>query len=439
MRYSWPSMNDSNMPRAMLRDTAPQDRPIQPPTFWRRRAKLALVIGAVVILIVILTVSLVHYSGTQTSVDRSRLTIATVERGSFVHDVAAEGQVIAAVSPTLYAPAPGLVGLKIHAGDAVSKGQVLAELESPDLTAKLSQEEATLQSLRLDWQRAERDAEQKLKQLRSSYQQAEVDRKTAERELDRSRKAFELGSYSELQMLRAQDALEKAQFVFDQAKSNFEAQPQQNRFDIGSKQTLLERQQLVVADLHRQVDLLTIRSPVEGQVGQVQVLDRASVTKDAPLLTVVDLSALEVEIKVAENLARDLQPGMPADLEGNGKHWPGVVKGVSPEVVNGDVTARVRFSGARPAGLRQSQRLAVRIFVDRRTNVLMVDRGAFIDEGGGNFAYVVQGRIAARRPVRLGAESVAKVEILDGVSSGDQIVISGAEAFHNADRVILSE
>jgi HlyD family secretion protein len=423
----------------MLRDTAQQDRLIAAPSSWRRHGKLMLAVGAAVILLALLAVLLVHFSGTQTSVNRSRLTIATVERGSFVHDVAADGHVVAAISPTLYAPAPGTVGLKVHAGDAVTKGQILAIMESPDLTARLSQEEATLQNLRIDRQRAERDAEQKLKQLQSAYRQAEVDRQTAQRELDRSHKAFELGSYSELQMLRAQDALEKAQFTFDQAKSNYEAQPQQNRFDIGSRQTLLDRQQLVVSDLLRQVDLLNVRSPVEGQVGQVQIVDRASLAKDAPILTVVDLSALEVEIKVAENLARDLKPGMRADLEGYGKHWPSLVNGVSPEVVNGDVTARMRFPDERPAGLRQGQRLSVRIFIDRRNDVLMVDRGAFMDEEGGNFVYVVQGRIAERRPVRLGAESVAKVEILSGVSLGDQIVISGTDAFHNAERVILSQ
>lgn len=422
----------------MLRDTAQQDRLIDAPTGWWRYRKVIVACAGVVLILGLLGGLLVHFSGTETSVDRARLTVATVERGSFVHDVAADGQVVAAVSPTLYAPAPGIVGLKVHAGDTVSKGQVLAVIESPDLTAKLSQEEVTLQNLRIDRERAERDAEQKLKQLQSAYRQAEVDRQTAQRELDRSRKAYELGSYSELQMLRAQDALEKAAFHFDEAKSNYEAQPQQNRFDIGSKQTLLERQKLVVSDLRRQVDLLGIRSPVEGQVGQVQIVDRASVAKDSPLLTVVDLSALEVEIKVAENLARDLKPGMPADLEGYGKHWPGVVKGVSPEVVNGDVVARVRFTGERSAGLRQSQRLAVRIFIDRRKDVLMVDRGAFVDEGGGNFVYVVRGNLAERHSVRLGAESVAKVEIVDGLAVGDQIVISGTDAFHNAQRVILS-
>lgn len=422
----------------MLRDTSGQDRVIEPKNILHRHRKLIIIGLAALAALVVLIVILMRYSGTTSSVDRSRVSIATVERGNFIRDIAADGQVVAAVSPTLYANVLGTVTLKVHAGDTVTKGQVLAVIDSPDLTAKLSQEEATLIGLRLDWQRAILDAEYKLSQLREAYNQAEVDQKTAQRERDRSRKAYELGSYSELQALRAADALEKAQFAFQQAKSTYESQPKQNRFDIDSKKALLDRQQFLVDDLKRQVDGLNVKSPVDGQVGQVQVADRASVAKDAPLLTVVDLSALEVEIKVTESLARDLRPGMNADLEGGGRHWQGVVSGVSPEVVAGQVTARLRFGAEKPAGLRQNQRLSVRIFIDRRDNVLMVDRGTFVDQEGGGFAYVVHGNVAVRTPVRLGAASIAKVEILDGLSVGDQVVISGTDAFNGAARVILS-
>jgi HlyD family secretion protein len=422
----------------MLRDTSAQDRVIEPMNPLKRHRKIIIAALAGLAALVLLIVVLARYSGAGASVDRSRVSIATVERGNFVRDIAADGQVVAAVSPTLYANALGTVTLKVHAGDTVAKAQVLAVVDSPDLTAKMSQEEATLVGLRLDWERATLDAEHKLLQLRDAYNQAEVDQKTAQRERDRSRKAYELGSYSELQALRAEDALEKAQFAFQQAKSTYDSQPKQNRFDIDSKKALLDRQQFVVTDLRRQVDGLNVKSPVEGQVGQVQVADRASVAKDAPLLTVVDLSALEVEIKVTESLARDLRPGMTADLEGGGHHWQGVVGGVSPEVVAGQVTARLRFGTEKPAGLRQSQRLSVRIFIDRRDNVLMVDRGSFVDQEGGSFAYMVRGNIAERHPVQLGAASIAKVEILEGLSVGDQIVISGTDAFNGAQRVILS-
>jgi HlyD family secretion protein len=422
----------------MLRDTSGQDRVIEPQNPLKRHRKIIIAVLALVAALVVLIVYLMRYSGAGRSIDRARVSIATVERGSFVRDIAADGQVVAAVSPTLYANALGTVTLKAHAGDTVVKGQVLAVVDSPDLTAKMSQEDASLAGLRIDWQRATLEADHKLSQLRDAYDQAQVDLKTAQRERDRSRKAYELGSYSELQALKAEDSREKARFAFEQAKSNYESQPKQNRFDVDSKKALLDRQQFLVADLKRQVDGLNVRSPVDGQVGQVQVADRASVAKDAPLLTVVDLSALEVEIKVTESLARDLRPAMSADLDGGGHHWQGSVSGVSPEVVAGQVTARLRFGDEKPAGLRQSQRLSVRIFIDRRDNVLMVERGAFVDQEGGGFAYVVHGNIAERHPVQLGAASIAKVEVLDGLAVGDQIVISGTDAFNGAQRVILS-
>ena len=422
----------------MLRDTAGQDRVIEHSSPWKRHRTILLAGLAAVIALGVLIAYMVRYSGAGASVDRSRLSIATVERGSFVRDIASDGQIVAAVSPTLYAAALGTVTLKVHAGDTVSKGQVMAVIDSPDLTAKLSQEEASAVGLRIDWQRATLDAERTLSQLKDAFEQAQVDQKTAQRELDRSRKAYELGSYTELQALKAQDALEKAQFGYTQAKLNYESQPKQNRFDVDSKKALYDRQELLVADLRRQVDGLNVRSPVDGQVGQVEVADRASVPKDSPLLTVIDLSALEVEIKVIESFARDLRPGMTADLEGGGGHFKAVVSGVSPEVIAGQVTARLRFVGDKPSGLRQSQRMSVRIFIDRRENVLMVDRGSFMDQDGGGFAYLVHGNFAERHPVRLGAASVTKVEILDGLGAGDQVVVSGTDAFNGAERVILS-
>jgi HlyD family secretion protein len=422
----------------MLRDTAAQDRPIERLSLWRRHGKLVAAVLAGVVGLCVLVGVWLRYSGAGGSVDRSRLTIATVERGSFVRDIVADGQVIAAVSPTLYADSLGTVSLKVHAGDSVSRGQVVAVMESPDLTARLAQEEASAVGLHIDWQRATLDADRTLSQLKDAFEQAQVDQKTAQRELDRSRKAYELGSYTELQALKAEDSLEKAQFGYTQARLNYESQPKLNRFDVDSKKALYDRQELLVEDLHRQVERLNVRSPVEGQVGRVEVADRASVAKDAPLLSVIDLSALEIEIKVIESFARDLRPGMTADLDGGGGHFKAVVSGVSPEVIAGQVTARLRFVGDKPSGLRQSQRMSVRIFIDRRENVLMVDRGSFIDQDGGAFAYLVHGNLAERRRVRLGAASIAKVEILEGLGVGDQVVVSGTDAFNGAERVILS-
>ncbi len=208
-----------------MRDTAGQDRQLAPPPAWRRHRRPIIVAVGVGAALVMLAVWLLRFSGINSSVDRSRLTIATVERGLFVRDVAADGQVVAASSPTLYAIETGIISLRVHAGDAVKKGQVLAVIDSPDLTAKLSQEQASLESMRVDWQRAQLDAASKLRDLSDKFEQAKVDRTTAQRESDRSAKAFELGAYTELQSLKAKDDLEKADFAFRQAQADYEAAP----------------------------------------------------------------------------------------------------------------------------------------------------------------------------------------------------------------------
>jgi HlyD family secretion protein len=423
---------------AIRSDGGGQDRLLEPAPLWRRRRTLIIATVAAGAALALVAWLAVRLAGSQGSFSRANLTISTVERGDFVSDVEADGRVVATISPTLYARAPGIVTLDVHAGDAIHRGEALAVIDDPDLRSSLEEEQAAAESQRIAWERAKLQAARELTELRSAYEQARIDVSTAQRERDRSQLAYRLGAYPELQAQRAQDALEKAQFALQQAKMRYDSQPAQNRFDIGSSKALLGQAQERVAELRRQVEDLTVRSPVDGRVGQVSIEDRAEVAKGAPLLTVVDLKALEVEVQVPESEAHELTSGMAADLEGDGQHWRGYVSGISPEVVDGSVVARLRFAGSQPEGLRQSQRIFVRVFLARLHNVLMVERGTFADQTGGGYAYVVHGDAAVRTPIRVGAISLQKVQILSGLRAGDRIVTSGAAAFQGAQRVRLS-
>jgi len=111
---------------------------------------------------------------------------------------------------------------------------------------------------------------------------------------------------------------------------------------------------------------------------------------------------------------------------------------ISPEVIRNQVLARVRFEGAQPAGLRQSQRVTARLLIDERPNVLLLPRGPFIEAHGGKFAYVVEDGFAVRKPIRMGGTSVSAVEMVEGVKVGDNVVIAGSEEFENAARVEIN-
>lgn len=420
----------------MIRDTAAQDQPVTSPApRWRKPALIAAIVLLVVLAIVLLARS---WLGASSSADSSRLRIATVSQGDLVRDIAADGRVIAANSPVLYAISAGTVTLKVVAGDVVTAGQELAVIDSPELRSKLVQEQSTLAGLEAQASRATLDARLARANASKLTDQANLERQAAARELERNQRGFEGGAVAQVYLAKAEDDLRKAQINLQHAGTDAQLQGQAATLDASNAQQLAQRQRAVVAEVQRQVDALTLRAPFDGQVGQVQATQHTQVAANAPVLGVVDLSRFEVEIRVPESFARDLAIGMPAQLtSGSGQPFPAEIAAVSPEVVNGEVTARLRFSAEQPPGLRQNQRMSARVLLDTRRNVLKLERGPFVEQGGGRQAWVMEGNTAVRRPVQLGVSSLGEVEVLSGLKPGDRVVVSGSDLFGDAERVSI--
>ncbi len=306
--------------------------------------------------------------------------------------------------------------LKVKAGDKVAKDQLLGVIDSPDLRAKLAQEQSNADALRTEALRAEVDGREQRAALRSTYENAAIDLQTARNDLDRQTKAYEAGAVAGMQVEKARDAMEKARITAAHAQAGLGLKDHSLKFELCSPSS----RRCSVSNCwsrtwNARSRSSSLHSPVDGQVGQLLVAERANVAAGTGLLSVVDLSALEVQMQVPESFARDLAIGMPGEISGNGRQWKGLVSTVSPEVVNNEVAARLRFDGATPDQLRQNQRLSVRVLLDRRDKVLTVARGSFVEDGGGRFVYVVQDGQAVKRPIRLGAQSLSKVEILEGL------------------------
>ncbi len=421
-----------------IRDTSGQDRVLAPRSGWRRRLPWLAAAAVALLLLAWLGPKLLAGLASSQSFSLGRLTVAAVERGSLVRDVAGEGRVVAAVSPTLYAANAGTVTLLVQAGDRVQRGQPLLRIASPELVARLAQERSNADALQSESLRAEADARQQRAVAQGNLDTATIAHQTALNELSRQSQAFEAGATARQQVDQARDGVARAQVALKQAQDLLGLRDDASKFELLARRQAWERARLQVQDLERQQAELELRSPVDGQVGQLFVTDRTVVARDARLATVVDLSQLEVQMQVAESFARELQPGMPGEISSGSQRWAGRVSSISPEVVNNEVSARLRFDGTQPEQLRQNQRLAVRVLLDRRDEVLTLPRGSFVDEGGGRIVYVVKDGRAERRVVRLGAQSLAKVEVLEGLVAGERVVISGAAAFGNEERVGLA-
>jgi len=210
-------------------------------------------------------------------------------------------------------------------------------------------------------------------------------------------------------------------------------------FELKTRELQVGRQSLLVQDLFRQVDELDMRSPVNGIVGNLMVNQKAAVTRNQVVMSVVDLSAFEIEAQVPESYADDLGLGMDAEVLVGNQKYPASLVSVSPEIIQNQVTTRVRFSDGMPAGLRQNQRLTTRILMEEKNDVLTLQRGQFLDSGGSRIAYVLDDNdVAHRRSIEVGARSLAAVEIVDGLDEGDIVVISSIDQFRSADSVLVT-
>lgn len=421
----------------MIRDTSHQDAVLAPPASARTRRYL--VIAALVAGVAGAGAWL--WSGwraNEHTVSAARLRIAEVTRGTLVRDASVNGRVVAAVSPTLYATAPATVNLQVSAGDTVKKGDVLATLESPDLTDALKREVSSYEQLKAEVARQEILSRKQKLLAQKEADTAEIDRKSAQTTLDRYDSVGTVGIIAKIDYQKAKDAVASSQIRARHAAQAALLEGDDVALALKTKINELERQRLSMANAQRRVDELTVRAPVDGFIGTLNVQNRMVVSTNAPLMTLVDLSKLEVELEVPETYVADMGLGMHAEITLPTGTAMGTLSALSPEVVKNQVLARVRFDGQQPTGLRQSQRVSARLLIEEKPNVVMLPRGPFVESEGGRYAYIVRDGVAVRSPVTLGATSVTAVEILGGVKVGEKVVIAGTDAFDNAPTISIS-
>jgi HlyD family secretion protein len=421
-----------------ISDTSSQDVILEP----KSKSKALLVTASVLLVLAIggwfAAPTISRWSQAQESVSGERLRTAVVTQGDFVRDISVQGRVVAAVSPTLYATQSGTITFEVESGDSVHSEQIIATIDSPQLQNQLLQEQARLSSLHVELERQRITSKQEQLQSQKGEDSAAIALKAAQREMSRAETAFTQGAMTAVDYEKAQDDLLTAELMHKHSLLDTELDAERLEFELQTRQLDVEQQVLLVSDLRRQVEELVIASPVSGIVGNLAVDQKTNVAKNQPVLSVVDLSAFEVEVQISESYADDLAIGMQAEVRAGSQTYDSTLVAVSPEIISNQVTGRVRFNEKVPEGLRQNQRLTTRILLEEKFDVTMVQRGQFFDSGNGRIAYVVENGMARRRSITAGATSLGSIEILQGLTPGEIIVISSTDLFDSADAVLIN-
>lgn len=422
----------------MINNTSNQDS-VRAPAAKRRKVVLFFAATSLILAIFVFT-GLKMYAALSVdiAIAQDEVRIANVVRGDLIREVSAPGKIVVANSPTLFSPEQGIIKLYVKAGDTVTNGQLLADITSPELNELLAREKAELTRLQLTLSQQKVESQQLKLQRQQALSLAKVSLEASQREMRRANQSQQLKLISQIDFEAAQDNLKRAELEYQQAQQNLELSEDALAFYAQALRQQTQSQALIIKALERRVDDLKIVSPVNGMIGTLEVNQHQLVSANQALISTVDLSTFEIESRVAEGLAADIRPGMGARVSMTGKTHSATVTAISPEVVNGEVTVRLAFNRRPATQLRQNQRLSTHIQLENKPDILMVKRGPFFDGFTGN-VFKVQGDRAHATQIEIGTSSLKDIEIINGLTEGDRIIVSRIEARPNQTQILLTQ
>jgi len=409
----------------------------------RRRKRLLLGLGGLVILAGV-TLGLAQLKPAAPTVEKSSIWMDTVKRGQMLRQVRGNGTLVPEQIQFVQADTDGRVErILVLPGAEVKADTILLELSNPELKQaafdaewQLKAAEAQLTKLKVQLESDRLTQKAATATLKFEHEQARLeaaadavlskDGLVAELNAKRTRaKADDFGARLQIEeeRLKISEESAKAQVAVQEA-------------ELKKVRALLELKQ-------RQVAALQVRAGIEGvlqQIGDLVTLQVGQrVTPSATLAKIVQPAKLKAEIKIAETQAKDVQIGQIAAIDTRNGIIPGRVVRVDPSVFNGTVTVDVKLEGALPRGARPDLSVDGTIELERLDDVLYVGRPVQgqPESTVSVFKVINGGKEAIRVAVKLGRSSVSTIEVVEGLQSGDQVVLSDMSAWDNHERVKL--
>jgi HlyD family secretion protein len=313
------------------------------------------------------------------------------------------GEATVAVAPRT---AGRLQDVFVRLGDRVTRGQRMAKIEDFEIVEQVKQAEAAQEV------------------AAATIRQREADLQLALTNVERSRNLFQR------QLLPKQ--------TLDDNEARYQAAVAQ--IDLAKAQSTQSKARL--DELRINLSNTVIVSPVNGFVAKRAVDPGAFVSQNAPIVDVVDISRVRLVVNVVERDLKELRPGATAKVEVDafpGEMFQGRIARVAPVLDPATRTAPIEIEIPNADfRLKPGMYARVGITTDNRKETLTVPVDAVADLGGRRGVFQHLNGVAIFRTVEIGTEGEDLIEIVGGLTEGDQVITTGARALRDGDRVQLA-
>ena len=376
------------------------------------------------------------------NLDTERITISEIKKGAFQETIPVNGTVLPQTTIYLDALEGGRVEEKyVEDGAMMKRGQAILRLSNTDLEFSLANQETQVFNVLTQMNISKNSATQNT--IRQLNQLAEVDNALAEAE-----RVYNLNKkLYEDKVIGSQD--------FKQAENNYNYQVRRKKLteDILSQDTesvnlmgkqdkeSLKRMQNTLALMRRKVGDLVVRSPIDGQLTSLDAEIGQSINRGVRLGQIDMTTGFKVRADIDEHYISRIYPGLKGTFSLAGKDFNLSIKKVYTQVTGGRFQVDMVFEGKVPEGIRRGQTLQIRLALSDETQAILLPRGGFYQQTGGNWIFKVseKGDIAYKVDIQLGRQSPDYYEVLQGLNPNDKVVTSSYENYGTMQELVLKK
>ena len=375
------------------------------------------------------------------AVDRTTVWIDTVRHGSMSRGTRGMGRLVPEEIRWIPAIVDGLVERKVlEPGERVTPDTVIIELSNPQLerdtvTAEwdFKAAESGFEDFRLRLLGDELTQTADLARMESDYEQAKI-------RYESSLTLYKDGLIPALDLRRDQVNVEQLGNRIDLEKQRAVIRRESVEAQLFERRTQVEKSRAMYELRKIQLEQLNVKAGVDGILQQIEVDVGQRVGMGSNLARVTNPNRLKAELSISETQAKDIQIGQPVSVDTRNGVVVGMVSRIDPAVRSGSVTVDVRFTETLPVGARPDLSVDGTIVFEKLDDVIYVGLPV---QGQANsqislFRLSADGRTAERVRVWLGSTSVNTVEIREGLTPGDQVILSDMSAHDGADNIRLN-
>jgi HlyD family secretion protein len=409
----------------------------------RWTTKKLLTIAGITALVAVAVIAFISTSGkSRLNVNTERITIAEIKKGTFQEFIPVNGIVMPITTIYLDAIEGGRVEEKyVEDGAVLTKGQPILRLANNDLQLSLANQETAVFDVLTQMQNTRNNAEQNT--IRQLNQMADVDNALIEAE-----RVYKLNKH-----LYEEKAIGLQEFKASENAYNYQLSRKTltdktlKQDSVSMKQQISQmgqsyvRMQNALQLMRRKVEDLIVRSPVDGQLTALDAEIGQSKNRGERLGQIDVLSGFKVRADIDEHYISRVITGLEANFTLAGKDYKLRIRKIYTEVTNGRFQVDMEFMGKVPDGIRRGQTLQIRLALGDETQAILLPKGGFYQQTGGNWIFKVSenGTTAYRVDVQLGRQNPDFYEVLEGLQPGDKVVTSSYENYGNMQELVLKK